>query len=341
MLLLLSWSPQHVSQKIGEYTAEGLLTASMADGPSYTDNLLVQFSGKEYDTGSCLAFAPKKNGKISENDWTPKTKEDCEKKRKNADGEVGDGCEFIKLDPWAVPCDNVWMKDNPKEWSGFSFYRAASAIEKCVGVTFTFSFQPVVALGPGLQMEFLPAPLLAVTLTICWPDKLAFGCQLSMVQFDISVAKIPLIKFTSRLIKRFAKKTTFSGSNVENTKSLSIATEFGLSSPLDDDNDKGFRMLPEGRSLLQESAAEKSATNETVKWQWMREDLAFSPVAFHSDGRIRHLFHKEGDEAAKYLGGALKSRHPASPWRKLTAIAQKSLRLFSSSTPPSFYRTTP
>ena len=65
-------------------------------------NLITQFKGREADSGSCLAFAPRnKNGaqvgnhqEATKDDWTSATKDD-----------------FVQLEPWAVPCDNTWMKE--------------------------------------------------------------------------------------------------------------------------------------------------------------------------------------------------------------------------------------
>ena len=71
-------------------------------GDVHVANLITQFSGREADSGSCLAFAPRtKNGahvgnhqEATKDDWTSAKKED-----------------FVQLEPWAVPCDNTWMKD--------------------------------------------------------------------------------------------------------------------------------------------------------------------------------------------------------------------------------------
>ena len=65
-------------------------------------NLITQFNGREANSGSCLAFAPRnKNGaqvgnhqEATKGDWTAATKDD-----------------FVQLEPWAVPCDNTWMKE--------------------------------------------------------------------------------------------------------------------------------------------------------------------------------------------------------------------------------------
>ena len=71
-------------------------------GDVHLANLITQFHGREADSGSCLAFAPRtKTGahvgnhqEATKDDWTTAKKED-----------------FVQLEPWAVPCDNTWMKE--------------------------------------------------------------------------------------------------------------------------------------------------------------------------------------------------------------------------------------
>ena len=68
-------------------------------GDVHLASLITQFNGREANSGSCLAFAPRtKNGahagnhqEATKDDWTPAKKED-----------------FVQLEPWAVPCDNTW-----------------------------------------------------------------------------------------------------------------------------------------------------------------------------------------------------------------------------------------
>ena len=78
-------------------------------GDVHVANLITQFHGREADSGSCLAFAPRtKNGahvgnhqEATKDDWTSAKKED-----------------FVQLEPWAVPCDNTWMKERDSGDSG-------------------------------------------------------------------------------------------------------------------------------------------------------------------------------------------------------------------------------
>ncbi|CAE7310113.1 unnamed protein product [Symbiodinium natans] len=128
--------PSAISWSFGDY------------GPQ-TRTLVTQFNGRETSTGSCLAFAPRNktgsDSQATQQDWQA-TSEDA----------------FIKLEPWAVPCGNKWMKDNWNKWQGYSFYTSDIAIEKCVTVTFALNMQPVVAFVGGIQFDLLPNPLAEV-----------------------------------------------------------------------------------------------------------------------------------------------------------------------------------
>ncbi|CAE7471577.1 unnamed protein product, partial [Symbiodinium pilosum] len=134
-------------------------TAEIRDGPTgpkqvvnfkvsaidanYQTKLITQFQGKEVDTSSCLAFAPKNktgtNNQATKQDW-----------------QVGKEEDFIKLEPWAVPCSQVWMKKNWDKWQGYTFYSWEVPLEKCVTVTYSLSMQPVIAFVGGLQFDLMP-----------------------------------------------------------------------------------------------------------------------------------------------------------------------------------------
>ncbi|CAE7661472.1 unnamed protein product, partial [Symbiodinium necroappetens] len=98
------------------------------------------FGGRETDTSSCLAFAPQsRRSRKTRSDWQVSNKDD-----------------FIKLEPYAVPCGVGWMKSNPTKWEGgsdlkpwecpfvatfggYAFYTSELAIEKCLTVTYKMS----------------------------------------------------------------------------------------------------------------------------------------------------------------------------------------------------------
>ena len=91
--------------------------------------------------------------------------------------------DFVKLEPWAVPCSNKWMKDNWDKWQGYSFYTSDVHIEKCVTVTFQLNMQPVVAFVGG--SDLLPGPLAEVNTQVCWPKTQPGGLDLSVLRSDV------------------------------------------------------------------------------------------------------------------------------------------------------------
>ena len=103
-------------------------------------------------TGSCLAFAPRtktgSNNQATQKDWQAETEDD-----------------FVKLEPWAVPCGAEWIKDHWDKWQGYSFYSVGTSIEKCVTVTFELNMQPVVAFVGGVTFDLLPGPLASIDST--------------------------------------------------------------------------------------------------------------------------------------------------------------------------------
>ena len=92
-----------LGQERGGHDSEGP-GIKLKDGDFvHATNLITQFDGREANSGSCLAFAPRnKNGahvgnhqEATKDDWSSAKKED-----------------FVQLEPWAVPCDNTWMKES-------------------------------------------------------------------------------------------------------------------------------------------------------------------------------------------------------------------------------------
>ncbi|CAE7286887.1 unnamed protein product [Symbiodinium necroappetens] len=193
-------------------------------------NLITQFNGREADSGSCLAFAPRsKNGaqvgnhqEATKEDWTSATKED-----------------FVQLEPWAVPCDLPWMKENGafivgphglhagkshqasvtenwNKWQGYSFYTGGTPVEKCLKVTFSLKIEAVVATVVGLSFDVVPEELLELITTVCWPNQMPGSSEdimLSVLRTEIRTAGHLLFRATTRLAKRFGHGTFFEPKN--------------------------------------------------------------------------------------------------------------------------------
>ena len=231
---------------------------------NYATKLITQFNGKETDTSSCLAFAPK--SKHGSNNQATK-----------ADWQVDNEGDFIQLEPWAVPCDNSWMKDHWNKWQGYSFYSWEMSIEKCVTVSFSLSAQPVLAFVGGLEFDLMPAPLASLDTTVCWPDKQPGGVDLSVLRTEIRSGGILLFSRTLRLTKRFGSGTDFTNSNTfgaHETWRNPIGIATGQHSVEDDRT-----LEPMDRSLLQSNRTEKAnsseATQSSLVWETDIEERSF------------------------------------------------------------------
>ncbi|CAJ1328583.1 unnamed protein product [Effrenium voratum] len=207
--LLIESHSQHLDASLLQRKPSGAVGYKFNAGQDvHASPLVTQFDGREVDTGSCLAFAPRgKNGahvanhqEATKTDWTAPSKEN-----------------FIQLEPWAVPCDNAWMKENWNKWQGYSFYTASLPIEKCLTITFQMGMQPVVAFVGGLEFELLPKPLFALATTVCWPNKMPGGLDLSILRSEIKSGGNLVFSRTLRLAKRFGKGTDFVKANVESS----------------------------------------------------------------------------------------------------------------------------
>ena len=169
-------------------------------GPQ-TASLITQFNGREKFTGSCLAFAPR-------------TKTGADQQATEADWQVQNEDDFLKLEPYAVPCSNAWMQQNWNKWQGYSFYTWPTQVEKCITVNFNVAIQPVVALIGGVEFEVLPKPLAQLQTQVCWPNGQPGGVDLSVLRSQISCGNVMLFSRTLRLAKRFGDDTGFVNENI-------------------------------------------------------------------------------------------------------------------------------
>ncbi|CAE7498035.1 FCPA, partial [Symbiodinium pilosum] len=223
---------------------EGGLGFGAADYVPQEHKLITQFNGVETDSGSCLAFAPSVRGgpgnTVQPRDWqTPGRQSD------NVPS------EFIKLEPWAVPCANQWMKDNPNKWQGYSFYTWMTPLERCATVVYSLGLQPVLAFVGGLEFDLMPSPIAEVETFVCWPDTQPGGVDLSAIEMHIMSGGVPLLTRTIRLKKRFGSGTDFSNSNIHATTASGKAN-FGV--PEDGADDSGLNGMSRD-SLLQANAS--------------------------------------------------------------------------------------
>lgn len=254
---------------------------------NYATKLITQFAGKEIDTASCLAFAPKtrsgSNGAVAQSDW-----------------QVNDEDDFIKLEPWAVPCDNSWMmdKDHLTKWAGYSFYTWEMAIEKCVTVSYALSMQPVLAFVGGLEFDILPAPLADIDTMVCWPDKQPGGVDLSVLRTVISSGGVMLYSRTLRLVKRFGDNTDFTDNNIYSayeTYRNPAGVAVGSHSVEDD---RTLEAMDRTASLLQN----RSQTPEQPELVWRDQELYLATMEYGKHLEQTILSEHRNHAAAHRLG---------------------------------------
>ena len=223
-----SFLQRDANRKPSNDVDNGIVGFGTTEAQPYASMLITQFGGDEYDSGSCLAFAPShrtgRTGNVTMRDWQVPSP---------------DSDEFVKLEPWAVPCDNQWAKDNPSKWEGYSFYTYESVIEKCAAITYSMSAQPVMAFVGGLEFDLLPAPLMEITTEVCWPDRVS-APDLSLIVFTARSAGIVLFTHTIRLHRRFGSDTNFTSGNFKDSVERP-RNYFGKGTG--DDDDKALQVL--------------------------------------------------------------------------------------------------
>ncbi|CAJ1440550.1 unnamed protein product [Effrenium voratum] len=283
--LLIESHSQHLDASLLQEDPSGAVGYGFQDGQEvHASPLVTQFDGREAETGSCLAFAPRgKNGahvanhqEATKTDWTAPSKEN-----------------FIQLEPWAVPCDNAWMKDNWNKWQGYSFYTASLPIEKCLTITFSMGVQPVVAFVGGLGFELLPAPLFALATTVCWPNKMPGGLDLSVLRSEIKSGGNLVFSRTLRLAKRFGHGTDFVKANVESSYQTSKHV-VGLP------DSAGQSRNAFGRMSLMESNR-SNGTAESPYWKTDVEDMYLGSVDYNEEMEAKKTSELRGADAARRM----------------------------------------
>ncbi|CAE7725901.1 unnamed protein product [Symbiodinium necroappetens] len=260
-------------------------------GPE-THALVTQFNGRETSTGSCLAFAPRSktgsNNQATQADWQAETKDD-----------------FVKLEPWAVPCGNTWMKDHWDKWQGYSFYSVDTSIEKCLTVTFALNMQPVASMVGGIEFTLLPGPLAEVDTQVCWPRHQPGGLDLSVLRSVIKSNGVLLFSRTLRLSKRFGDNTHFVTENVQGGHQTSRSF-FGTSAT-GEESETGMASMK--RSSLLESnqsrAQAKARLLESLRWETDEEDLCLASVEYGADMGVKKTSELRGSYARERINSLL------------------------------------
>ena len=198
---------------------QGSIALSVSDQEgNYATRLITQWNGRETDTNSCLAFAPKNKNGVNQ-------------QATKADWQGSSADAFIPLEPFGVPCDNDWMKANWDKWQGYSFYTWEMSVEKCVSVTYSLGMQPVLAFVGGLEFELMPAPLAELDTVVCWPDKQPGGVDLSVLRSEIRSGGVMLFSRSAGGFKPYAKRIEMVGER--DLKSRNALSFFKFHSRLD------------------------------------------------------------------------------------------------------------
>jgi len=264
------------------------------------------------DSASCLAFAPQhrraSDGKVTQRDWqTPSN--------------TGDP-DFIKLEPWAVPCDNQWMKDNYGKWEGYSFYRYESNVEKCVNLAFSLAVQPVMAFVGGIEFDLLPGPIAEVEQEVCWPDKQPGGVDLSLVSTMIRSAGIVLLKHTVRLRRRFGTDTAFTPANVKDSVERA-RNRFGKGTT---DDDKGLNGLTRQASLAETDGIElgqaQPDATDVDDFVVEHEEFELASAEYDQEYGVKLLQRLTGSEAGQRLSKLMRSADSEPADGKLGAVQE-------------------
>ncbi|CAE7349703.1 unnamed protein product [Symbiodinium sp. CCMP2592] len=248
------------------------------EGSHHASKLITQFGGEETDTESCLAFAPS----------SPQSR------KKKTDWQAQKSDDFIKLEPWAVPCGNGWMKANPSKWEGYSFYTANLAIEKCLTVTYKMNAQPVLAFVGGLQFDMMPGPIAAVDAQVCWPT--GQRGELSMLKTTIRSCGVTLFSRTLRLVKRFGSDTEFSSENTFG----STATWSRVENPR---YAMSRTQLLETNSSKQGDPKTMNESKAVLEWETSTEDLYMASLDLGPEVRLKAHSELRGEAAARRLKG--------------------------------------
>jgi len=289
-------SATHSREEPDDTMATGAIGFATTEAMPYASMLITQFGGDEFDSGSCLGFAPKhrtgSNGKVTQRDWQVPSP---------------DSADFVKLEPWAVPCSNQWAKDHPEKWEGYSFYTYESVIEKCVAISYSMSVQPTLAFVGGLEFELMPAPLAEVTTEVCWPDRVS-APDLSLIITTIRTGGIVLFKHTIRLHKRFGSDTGFTAGNIKDAVERA-RNYFGKGT--NDDDDKSLQGMP--RSVLSQvenstESTSETSTDEETHFHPEQEEIFLASAKYDAQLGVNLTHRFSGHEAHARVRAAMRPR---------------------------------
>ena len=199
----------------------------------------------------------------------------------------------------ACACQENWNK-----WQGYSFYTGELAVEKCLSVTFVVKIQPVVAAILGLSFEILPEKLFEVITTVCWPNQMPGGLDLSVLRSEIKTAGHMLFSRTLRLAKRFGDRTDFEWKNL-GTGYQTWRSPLGVA--------KGeSRSAIEGMSLLDSNRSDEAegggAKTESWYWRTEPEEVYLASIDYGDSMEPNRTWEARGEDALLRLSKMQEAR---------------------------------
>ncbi|CAE7239452.1 unnamed protein product [Symbiodinium sp. CCMP2592] len=287
----------NASRAGGDDDSDAAITFKVGPYGPETTGLITQFEGKETDTGSCLAFAPR-------------TKTGSGNQATKGDWVVDSNDKFLQLEPWAVPCDNTWMQRNWDKWQGYTFYMSKSNIEKCVTVTFAVGLQPVAAFVGGIQFDVLPTPFFEFDTQICWPKHHPGGVDISALRFEMRTMGILLFGRTLRLTKRFGDGTDFQGSNIDRGIET-FRSQLGLEWGSDFESSSGMNKMSRTPKLLQtnKTTSQDEKAEEEGAMQWVdAEELYLASAEYGPELFVNKTSELRGPAAHRRLSALQQSK---------------------------------
>ncbi|CAE7217297.1 unnamed protein product [Symbiodinium sp. CCMP2592] len=258
-----------------------------ASDASYRSKLITQFGGSEFDTSSCLAFAPKtrsgRNNRTRMKDWQVK----------------GDPNGFIQLEPFALPCSPTFLLNHWDKWEGYSVYGWNLPVERCLSVSYGWAMDPVLSFAAGLSFSFLKE-FFSFGLSICWPDFMPGGFHVTSVTAQARFLGTRVASITFRNT-RFRFRPDIPDQRDNHVTFGSAMIPMGLPRDSRFQNTRGLDPFP--RSWLQNASNTRHAQNisqtdseDDAGWATHVEDLYLATVEVADGFNITKTSELRGEE---------------------------------------------
>ena len=182
------------------------------------------------------------------------------------------------------------FEENWNKWQGFSFYTAKTAVEKCLTVKFSVSLQPVLSFIGGLSFDILPDELFELVTTVCWPNQMPGGLDLSVLRSEIKTSNNLLFSRTLRLAKRFGKDTDFVKKNLDSSYKT-WRSSIGIA-----EGESGFAFAP--MSLLGGNRSDQVQGDGQETEYWIDpEELYLSSIDYGDSMEPNRTWELRGEDA--------------------------------------------